>query len=137
MRAAFSLMALLSLALPAAADEMWDTQFGRMLWETDIGDTAVFVRDAPDQPRLRAFIQGLALDVAGGRGAYSGFWTIEGGEQDCPMQMTDPMGTKTSAWGQLQITFVGTGFPSDWAGLSGSCFETPDQPISGVAVTGQ
>lgn len=120
-------------AAPVLADEMWDTSMGRMIWETDIGETAVLLLNGPEGQVLRAFVPGLARDVAGGRGLYRGYWTASGGEEPCEAQLIDPMGSKTYYWGTFTMTFVADAFPSDWAGVSGSCFYPQETAISGVA----
>jgi len=122
MSRALILTAALLAALPATADEMWQTPFGLVQWEKDIGDVAVFGLVEPDDLGLRVFVPGLPFDVDGGRGVYFGFWTAEDGEFACQAQMVDPTGRTTAFWGQFTLNFVADAFPSDWAGLMGECF---------------
>lgn len=126
------LIAAIVATTPAAADEQWQTQFGLVQWETDVGDVAVFHLAEPDDLGLRLFVPGLPFDIDGGRGVYFGFWTAEDGEFACPAQLVDPQGRVTAYWGQFTLNFVGDGFPSDWAGLMGECFSDTYIRVTGT-----
>lgn len=128
-------------AAPALADEAWDTGFGRLIWETDIGDTAVLLLDDQGRDRsVRMFVPGLPAHVMGGRGYYEGIWIAsqKDGAQGpgCGLAMIDPMGGASTEWGTFQITFVNEEFPSDFAGSFGDCLEPRVNPLSAVAITG-
>lgn len=138
MRLCLALAATL-LAAPALADEAWVSNYGPVIWETDIGDTAVFLLDesAQGRGRTRLLVPGLVLDMGGPRGAYSGVWIADAGETPCASEMIDPVaGTKTPHWGTFVITFVGTEFPFEWAGVWGACHYQAFEPISAEPVTG-
>lgn len=134
MQIGFLAVAALGLgASPVMADEAWNTSLGTVAWMDNIGDMAML---GTEDGSTRIFLPGLAGDVMGGRGAYDGYWTADGAADDCGMQMIDPAGHKARAWGRVVITFVNPGFPSDWAGVYGHCFDEPSLPISGTAITG-
>lgn len=138
MRLFLALAASLTAA-PALADEAWTTNYGPMIWETDIGDTAVFLLDelAQGHGLTRFLVPGLVLDMNGPRGAYTGIWIADSGESPCAADMIDPVtGAKSPHWGTFQITFVGTAFPFEWAGVLGACQFQPWDPISGEPVVG-
>lgn len=129
--------ALSIVSAPVFADEVWQTAYGMIAWEADSGDTAILRLDDLENGRtVRLYVPGLAADVMGGRGAYTGVWIADQGADTCVTQMTGPDGYKSDQWGTFTITFVGTEFPSDWAGVFGACLDSQDLPISGVAQTG-
>lgn len=114
-------------ALPAAADEVWTGDWGRIVWETDLGITAVLSADGGTgaSPR-RLYVEGLTLDAAGRRTTYEGIWTAETGEGGCALALVDPVSqAPTPYWGTFRITFVERAFPSAWAGVWGECTDPP------------
>lgn len=124
-------------ASPALADEVWTTALGPVAWESDMGSTAVLRLDAGDGDQvIRMFVPNLAADVMGGRGTYTGVWIANAGDTGCVVEMVDPQGGKSAYWGSFTITFVHDAFPSDWAGVYGTCLDAPNMPISGVAQVG-
>lgn len=124
------------LALPAQADEQWDSDWGQLEWERDIGSVAVFRRTG-EPGLMRMFVEGLAEDVSGGRGTYSGVWINDRGAERCPVAVVDPVGgAATPYWGTFRLTFVETGFPSAWAGVWGLCTDTPTRAIAARPRTG-
>ena len=121
-------------AAPLLADEAWDSNFGPVIWEADFGDTAVLMLEDTESGRIvRLYVDGLAADVMGGRGAYQGIWIASAGDEACTVQVVGPDGFKSNQWGQFVITFVGEDFPSDWAGVYGTCLETPTNAVTAVA----
>ena len=132
----FLTLAVAVLALSAAADELWTSDYGPILWEADIGETAVLRLDETNTGGVvRLLVPGLARDVAGGRGAYQGIWVADNGETPCLTEMIDPIsGAKTPHWGTFSITFLGNEFPSNWAGAWGACLNPALDPITGLAV---
>ena len=119
----------LSLPLPAAADEIWLTDFGLMQWEASRDSVAVLNLIGPEAATpatLRLFVEGLAEDAFGARGVYGGYWTAEAGEFTCSAELTDPMGTTTPHWGRLRIVFLADAYPSGWVALMGECWAEPD-----------
>lgn len=137
MRVALSL-ALAALSSPAFADEMWSSSYGPVIWETDLGTTAVLLlQDTDSGVGIRLLVPGLAADMSGGRGTYTGVWVSTEGEQPCVSEMVDPVGGYTSPyWGTFTLTFVHDSFPSDWAGAFGACLDLRTVPFSGTVQTG-
>ena len=136
-----AVLAALCLAGTAAqADEMWQSTYGPVIWETDMGETAVLLlQDETRDRTVRLFVEGLAAEVAGPRGHYRGVWIASQKSGDvgpCATAMVDPMGGTSTDWGTFQVTFVSPFFPSDWAGSFGQCLDTPLDPVSAVAQTG-
>lgn len=124
-----ALCALLTLPVPAAAEEIWLTDFGLIQWEASRDTVAVLNLIGPNAGNpatLRLFVEGLAEDVFEGRGIYWGYWTAEAGEFTCTAAMTDPMGTTTPHWGRLRMVFLADAYPSGWVALMGECWNEPD-----------
>lgn len=138
---AFLVMTLLLTAVPALADEVWQSDFGRVIWEVDRGDTAVFLLDDEGNNRtVRLFVEGLVPHMLGGRGYYEGVWIASQKDGSvtpgCSVAMVDPLGGPSTEWGTFQLTFVSEAFPSDFAGSFGDCLAPRTIPFSAVAITG-
>ena len=133
---ALSLLAATAFgAVPALADEVWDTNLGEIAWEESQGDTAI-LRMGDGDGLLRLIVPGLARDTMGGRGAYTGVWIAAESDTPCVTQMVDPLGGKSEFWGTFTITFVNDDFPSDFAGVYGTCLDTPSMPVQAHARVG-
>lgn len=136
----FALAALLAapFCAPAAADEVWSGDWGRVIWETDIGITAVLLAEgaAGTAPR-RLYVEGLTLDMSGRRTTYSGIWTATTGDGGCELSIVDPVSQQpTPHWGTFSITFVERAFPSAWAGVWGDCTDARLIAFGGVPEVG-
>ena len=110
----------------ACADEVWRTDDGlQITYETEIDGvgTAVLTFEG-----VTLYVEGLA-GVYTERGTYSGVWFADNTQgQDpgtgCSVAMVRPgtAGEASPYWGQLEITFIDTDFPSIWFGQFGECF---------------
>lgn len=129
-------LSLAAVAAPALADEVWVSQHGPIVWETDIGTTAVLrLDDEESGVSIRLFVPGLAADVAGGRGTYTGVWVAPEGPDTCVTDMVDPVEEFASPhWGTFTLTFMAESYPSGWAGAFGPCLDLRTQPISATAI---
>lgn len=120
--------ALTALAgAPALADEAWVTNLGPVIYEDEIGEYAVFLHyDGP--VAHRTYIRGLAGNFDH-RGDFTGYWTeVErAGSQTpaCDVAVADENGAITHHWGRVEINFLQPGFPGEWNGRIGNCFEAP------------
>lgn len=139
MRLAIALCLAALLPAPLVADEMWSTPHGHFAWETDREGIAVF-RDMGDDGltpgSLRLFVPGLPDDVMGGRSVYFGYWTDPAADNPCTFDVLDAMGNKSASWGRVTISFLSPEFPSDWAGLTGYCFDEPTIPLNATPAYG-
>ncbi|WP_323036123.1 hypothetical protein [Pararhodobacter sp.] len=131
MRIAILATALAVAITPAMADETWITDRGTLVWQDTLGDTAVLEMNTDAGLRLVAYVPGLGRDMLGGRSTYHGYWLANQGDAACEAQLTGPDGEKSHYWGTFTMSFVRDGFPSDWAGTSGSCFDPQETTISG------
>lgn len=104
---------------PVLADEAWTTPFGNVIYEKDIGDTAIFFTDyRGDDTRL--YFPGLAGQLDD-RGSHQGYW-ITSGDGPCSAELAGPDGTSSNDWGRMMITFDNSTFPSGWTAIVGTCF---------------
>lgn len=135
-----ALLAAPIVATPALADEGWESNLGYIIWEDTQGADAVlrvFTGEGTSGPEFRMVVPGLGGDVMGGRGAYRGVWVASTGDERCLTEMLDPVtGSKTRYWGSFVLTFLGDGFPSDWAGVYGTCLNAPADAITAHALVG-
>ena len=77
----------------------------------------------------RMYIPGLTGNHDN-RGVHSGYWIADTGG-GCGAVMMGPDGFSGTQWGQLQVVFHDSAFPSDWTLLLGRCFGAPDLPLTG------
>lgn len=124
-----------ALAAPTLADEVWTSDAGTIIYEKDIGSTAVFSYATPGvkNAETRLFIKGLTSDVYGAnrvRGSYTGYWIDNSGRQTCEAALISPMGVGSRSWGSFQITFRRSGSWWAWTALLGDCFEKPSRRLT-------
>lgn len=125
------MMALaLSAALPAAADEVWETAEGPVVYLSDVGDVAVWEAETLDGT-LRFYFPGLAGRVEG-RDVHHGYW-IQVAGQGCGATLTGPDGFAGPVWGRVTLIFHQGGFPTDWTMRLGTCFDAPDASLRGAS----
>lgn len=131
-------LAMISTGGAAFADEAWNSTFGRVEWETQVGETVVFSYTAPSGAgTARVFIEdALTTMMASERSSYSGYWIEYDQQEVCEASLTDPLGGQSQNWGRFEITFVRDGFPSDWTAHWGYCLAEPDQVWVGHALLG-
>ncbi|MCO6509225.1 MAG: hypothetical protein J5I65_00360 [Aridibacter famidurans] len=136
-------LALALLALPGIvfADEAWGSNYGRVEWEKNVEDTAVFKLETPEAKGAvtRLFIGGLLADPARDsrsyRGYYRGYWTDDSGKNECEASLVDPLKNNTRNWGILEIAFAEN--PSgrwDFTARLGTCFDRYGLKIIGRAL---
>jgi hypothetical protein len=124
------------LAAPAAADEMWKTDNGQVIWEKDYQGGAIFRMDVPGNKMVRFYIEGLTTDVEM-RGHFKGYWISTIDEDMCTAELRGPDGTRGQTWGSLTLSFLSPGFPSDWVLMTGDCLAPLDYMLAGHADTGE
>lgn len=127
--------AILSLAAPALADEVWDTPYGQVIYEADIGDVAVLSYPLDGGTRGHAYFPGLGGNFDN-RGVHWGYW-IEERDGGCASVMTGPDDKSSNAWGRVVIAFDESGFPSAFTGIAGECWGDPVYHIRATPVTAQ
>ncbi len=128
------MIAALLAAMPATADEVWKTDLGEIMWETDYDGGAIFRIDTGKGKFVRFYIEGLE-PTGMPRGHFDGFWISTSDEGMCSAELVGPDGTRSRTWGRVSLTFVDKEFPSDWTALTGECMGEPHEVMTGRAVT--
>lgn len=124
------LAALTLFATQASADEMWATAHGNAIYETEIGNAAVFT--VPEAGRtLRVYLPGLAGNYDN-RSTHSGYW-LSDGPGLCPASILAPDGAQSRDWGRVTLAFDGPAFPTSWTMLVGDCFGEPQRAVRGTS----
>lgn len=121
----------------AQADEVWSTEIGDVIYETDL-DNGMAVLSYPTDGEVRglAYVAGLAGQYVG-RTAYEGVWmepaTTEG---TCDVEIAAPQtGEISNNWGRVEIIFVDPDFPGTFVAIRGDCFDEPDAMLVARPVT--
>ena len=127
-------IAALLAAMPATADEVWKTDLGEIMWETDYDGGAIFRIDTGKGKFVRFYIEGLE-PTGMPRGHFDGFWISTGDESMCSAELVGPDGTRSRTWGRVSLIFVDKEFPSDWTALTGECMGEPHEVMTGRALT--
>ncbi|NBB84502.1 MAG: hypothetical protein GVY28_14010 [Alphaproteobacteria bacterium] len=100
---------------PAAADEEWDSTVGRIVYQVDIGSTAVWSYPPHDERPGGLLVFDDLGGVFTGRGTHAGVWIADGVDgAACATAISDPEGRETPYWGRVEIRFVDPDFPSRW-----------------------
>ena len=133
-------LAAITIAFPVAADEVWKTDIGDVVYERELesGD-AVWSYPAEDGTRGLAYFQGLA-GVYEDRTSFTGIWieaNIESHDRGCAVSLFDPeTGEARNNWGRINLVFTEPDFPGGWVAIRGSCFDQPHAFLVGKPVVG-
>ncbi|OQW98820.1 MAG: hypothetical protein BWK73_51750 [Thiothrix lacustris] len=115
---ALGLAALLMVGGNAIADEVWNSNVGRIVYADEIGPTSVFYGPAEDPGVV--YILGLAK-VYQNRGTYDGYWAKNKAKVECTTERPGIYGNMTKFWGRYQIKFLDKGFPARWEATWSYC----------------
>jgi hypothetical protein len=129
-------------ALPAAADEVWSSALGDIIYETDLENgTAVFsapaqllMIDAPADARAWIYIPDLAY-LLDARSVHPAYWLVEGMEL-CTTGLVMLDGRKSFTWGDATIAFDTSNFPSGFTLIAGNCGYDAYLPVRAEPVVG-
>ena len=113
------LVALLAGTGQAMADEVWDTNVGRVIYADEIGPTAVFAYGPKEDPGV-IYLVGLAK-VYQNRGTYDGYWAKDKSKVECTTARPGIYGKMTRYWGRMQVKFIDKDFPSRWEAIWSYC----------------
>lgn len=119
---------------PALADEVWSSDIGDVVYDSEVDGVAIFTFDATGGGKGELYFPGLAGNYDH-RGTHKGYWIAPGGDT-CLTELTGADGLKSKDWGQLTIVFHETGFPTGWTLMSGTCFGPLDSTLLGTAKVG-
>lgn len=114
------LAALLAIgANSAGADEVWNSNVGRIVYADEIGPTAVFAYGPQEDPGV-VYLLGLAK-VYQNRDVYDGYWAKNKSKVECKSERPGIYGKMTKYWGRFQIKFLDNNFPSRWEAIWSYC----------------
>ncbi|HPQ94062.1 MAG: hypothetical protein KDI44_14785 [Thiothrix sp.] len=108
------------------ADEIWDSNSGRIVYEAEMGPTAVWTYGTPQEPGV-IYLLGLAK-VYENRGSYTGYWAKNNAREKCDTVRPGIQGQMTPYWGRFNVTFLDKNFPSHWEATWSYC-DREDQPL--------
>lgn len=112
-----------ALATAAAADEVWTTEFGEIVYlydiEGSVDGSAVLSFTHFDGTVSELIVPGLAGNFDA-RAVHEGYW-IGRGEPVCETMMTLPGGTPSGEWGSALVAFDAAGFPTSFTLMIGWC----------------
>jgi nitrate reductase beta subunit len=112
----------LLISQPLIADEVWNSTYGKVVYESEMGTTAVWSYNYQSKPGL-IYIDNLA-GVYQGRDSYQGYWVQTFSDVKCKTKKR--MKGKLSAyWGQFQIQFLDPDFPARWEAKWSYCDQEP------------
>ncbi|MEM7640626.1 MAG: hypothetical protein AAF269_16345 [Pseudomonadota bacterium] len=136
-----SVTGIAALGLVAAqADEVWSTDIGDVIYETDLSNgMAVLSYPTDGEVRGLAYVAGLAGEYTG-RTGYDGIWMEPASEDGlCDIEIAAPeTGEISNNWGRIEVIFVDPDFPGTFIAIRGNCFDEPDamlvaRPVTAIA----
>ena len=130
MKRVLMLMAAMLTAASAMADEVWDTDMGRVIYEDEIAGAAIWSYPADNGRRGWIYLPGLAGNYDN-RSVHEGYW-IEDGKGPCMVEIVGVDGRRSTNWGRVILVFDGPAFPTSWTALGGECFDDPTLPVRGI-----
>lgn len=122
-----SLAFLGNLAFPTVqADEVWDSNSGRIVYEAEMGPTAMWSYGTQQEPGV-IYVLGLAK-VYSNRASYPGYWAKNTSKKPCDTQRPGINGQMTAHWGRFNVKFLDKDFPSRWEATWSYC-DGPDESL--------
>lgn len=122
-----ALMCTFLVGEAVVADEVWDSNFGRIIYETDIGPTAIWSYRTEKYVGL-INLAGLA-GIFTNRGSYEGYWVQNDSEKRCATVRPTQNGETSNYWGRFHITFIDKDFPSRWEAKWSFCNDEMQQEL--------
>lgn len=108
-----------SLSGAAMADEVWTSNYGKVVYETDLGPTAIWSYRNENYNGL-IHLAGLA-GIYKNRGSYEGYWVQYSSDKRCDTVRPTQNKDTSHYWGRFHITFIDKDFPSRWEAKWGYC----------------
>ena len=105
-------VSILAMSASVCADEVWETTTGRIVYESEIGPTAVWSYGTQSDPGV-IYLLGLAK-VYENRGSYNGYWAKHNSPKRCGTSRPGMLGEMTPFWGRFNVKFIDKNFPSRW-----------------------
>jgi hypothetical protein len=118
---------------PAKADEVWASDYGKVVYQTDRGKTAIWTYG--DSAYGTLFISGLVGQLQD-RKSYYGYWSQSISKIRCETYREGRDGKRTYYWGSFQIQFLDPSFPSRWSAEFGYCDQPAQLPWRAYPIVG-
>ncbi|MEP1330583.1 hypothetical protein [Pseudophaeobacter sp.] len=126
----FRLTTVLALfATPTLADEVWDSDMGPIVYESEEGDAAIFSFTNVDTYPATLIIPGLAGNYSN-RSTHDAYW-IGQGAGECAAYMSHNGVSESSQWGRAQLMFDNPAYPTSVTVVLGFCEEKPTIVLRG------
>ncbi len=123
------------LATPTLADEVWTSEMGDIVYQSERSNAAILSFTNLDAYEGTLVIPGLAGNFSN-RGVHEGYW-LGTGAGDCPAFMSMPGSDEaTTNWGRATIIFDEAAFPTSFTLMLGWCFEDPRVPMRAITNAG-
>ncbi len=114
-------LAALLLATPAVADEVWTSDMGQVVYQTEENGAAILSFTNVDAYPATLVIPGLAGNYSD-RGVHDAYWIGEGAGY-CDAFLTIPGRDQPSTnWGRAVVSFDQPSFPTGFTMTMGDCF---------------
>lgn len=107
----------------AAADEIWDSATGLIVYEVDSHGDAVFSFTDYRGTKANLIIEGFASKLDD-RSTHQGYWIGDDGI-DCKATLSHPGGYSGTKWGRAVVVWDKKTFPSSFTMTTGDCFGDP------------
>jgi hypothetical protein len=127
-------MTSISALSAARADEVWGSDYGRVVYQTERGKTAIWTYGDASAGTL--FIDRLAGQY-NNRGTYYGYWSQSSSKIRCETFREGRDGQPTYYWGNFRIQFLDRSFPSRWSAEIGYCNQPPNLPWRAYPIVGE
>ncbi len=114
-------LAALLLATPAVADEVWTSDMGQVVYQTEENGAAILSFTNVDAYPATLVIPGLAGNYSD-RGVHDAYWIGQGAGY-CDAFLTIPGSDQPSTnWGRAVVSFDQPSFPTGFTMTLGDCF---------------
>ncbi len=127
MNIAFTVLLGLAASNAVVADEVWDSTKGKVVYELDIGPTAIWSYRTENYVGL-IHLAGLA-GIYTNRGSYEGYWVQNDSIKECATERPTQNGETTKHWGRFHVRFIDKDFPSRWEAKWGYCNDELEETV--------
>ncbi len=134
LKAVVPALAVLALAAPALADEVWSSTTGEIVYLADEYGSAILSFNDTDGSPAELIIPELAGNFTD-RSMHYAYW-VGDSDLECAVGMGRPGGQTSLSWGTAVIAFDDPGFPTAFTVLLGDCDDDYDRMIRAEPIVG-
>jgi hypothetical protein len=119
---------------PSFADEVWSSDAGPVIYETDVGDYAILTMQTSKNGSYRIYVRGLAGNYDNRVGQFTGYWIATDPDipsPECDVTIVTIDGQTTNLWGRVNMTFDSPSFPTGFSAQIGNCYDEPNVQWTG------